>query len=66
VIDVLEQRNGSIVLMVVDVAFTSIGLNYFTVVVLKVGEFSKKFVESGEIKNLKEIVKADINNLRKV
>ncbi len=29
--------------MVVDAAFTSIGLNYFTVVVPKVEEFNKNF-----------------------
>jgi hypothetical protein len=39
--------------MVVDAAFTSIGLNYFTAVVPKVEEFSEKFVKSGKIKILK-------------
>ena len=52
--------------MVVDAAFTSIGLNYFTSVVPKVEEFSRKFVESGRIKNLKELAAADINELREV
>lgn len=61
-----ERWNGSVVLMVVDAAFTSIGLNYFTAVVPKVEEFSKKFVESGKIRNLKELAEADINELRKV
>jgi len=53
-------------LMVVDAAFTSIGLNYFTAVVPKVEEFSKRFVESGRIKSLKELAGADINELREV
>jgi hypothetical protein len=53
-------------LMVVDAAFTSIGLNYFTSVVPRVEEFSKKFVENGRIKSLKELVEADINELREV
>jgi len=53
-------------LMVVDAAFTSIGLNYFTAVVPKVEEFNKKFVESGKIKNLKDLAEADINELRKI
>jgi len=61
-----ERWGGSVVLMVVDAAFTSIGLNYFTAVVPKVEEFNKKFVESGRIKNLKELAKADISELRKV
>ena len=49
-----ERWRGSVVLMVVDAAFTSIGLNYFTSVVPKVEEFNKKFVESGRVKDLKE------------
>jgi polyhydroxyalkanoate synthesis regulator phasin len=49
--------------MVIDAAFTSIGLNYFTAVVPKVEEFREKFVENGKIKNLKELAKANINEL---
>jgi hypothetical protein len=52
--------------MVVDAAFTSIGLNYFTAVVPKVEEFSKRFVENGRIKSLKELAEADINELSEV
>ncbi|MEM3905958.1 MAG: hypothetical protein QXZ17_03680 [Nitrososphaerota archaeon] len=52
--------------MVVDAAFTSIGLNYFTAVVPKVEEFGKKFVKNGKIKKLKALAEADINELRKV
>jgi polyhydroxyalkanoate synthesis regulator phasin len=61
-----ERWRGSVVLMVVDAAFTSIGLNYFTAVVPKVEEFNKKFVENGRIKNLKDLAKADIDELRSV
>jgi len=61
-----ERWGGSVVLMVVDAAFTSIGLNYFTAVVPKVEEFNKKFVKNGRIKNLRELAKADMNELRKV
>jgi len=50
-----ERWNGSVVLMVVDAVFTSISLNYFTVAVPKVEEFNKKFVESGRIRNLREL-----------
>jgi len=53
-------------LIVVDAAFTSIGLNYFTAVVPKVEEFSKRFVENGRIKNLRELAEANINELREV
>jgi len=61
-----RRWGGSVVLMVVDAAFTLIGLNYFTAVVPKVEEFSRKFVESGKIKNLKDLAKAELNELRKV
>ena len=61
-----ERWGGSVVLMVVDAAFTSIGLNYFTAVVPKVEEFNEKFVEGGKIKNLKDLAKADLDELRKV
>ena len=61
-----ERWGGSAVLMVVDAAFTSIGLNYFTAVVPKVEEFNKRFVESGKIKNLRDLVGADVDELRVV
>lgn len=61
-----ERWNKSVVLMIVDAAFTSIGLNYFTAVVPKVEEFNKKFVESGKIKSLKDLAKADTKELRKI
>ncbi len=61
-----ERWGGSVVLMVVDTAFTSIGLNYFTAIIPKVEQFNKKFVESGRIRSLKELAKADIGELREV
>ena len=61
-----ERWGGSVVLMIVDAAFTSIGLNYFTAVVPKVEEFSKKFVEKGRIRDLKDLAEADLEELRKV
>jgi hypothetical protein len=61
-----ERWGGSVVLMVVDAAFTSIGLNYFTAVVPKVEEFNEKLVENGKIRDLKDLAEADINELRKV
>lgn len=61
-----ERWGGSVVLMVVDAAFTSIGLNYFTAVVPKVEEFSKEFVKSGRIRSLKDLAGTDVDELRKV
>jgi hypothetical protein len=52
--------------MVVDAAFTSIGLNYFTAVVPRVEEFNKKFVENGRIRSLRDLADADIDELRTV
>ena len=61
-----ERWGGSVVLMVVDAAFDSIGLNYFTAVVPKVEEFNKKFVESGRIRDLKDLAEADMDELREI
>lgn len=61
-----ERWGGSVVLMVVDAAFTSIGLNYFTAVVPKVEEFRRRFVETGRIRRLRDLAKADMNELREV
>jgi len=61
-----ERWGGSVVLMVVDAAFTSIGLNYFTAVVPKVEEFNRLFVESGRIRGLRDLAVADIDELRRV
>lgn len=62
----IERWNGSVVLMVVDAAFTSIGLNYFTAVIPKIIEFNKKLVESGSIKNIKELSEANIDDLKRI
>ncbi|ODS37047.1 MAG: hypothetical protein A7316_01655 [Candidatus Altiarchaeales archaeon WOR_SM1_86-2] len=59
-----ERWGSSVVLMVVDAAFTSIGLNYFTAVVPKVEEFNNKFVSSGRIKNLNDLAAADTDELK--
>jgi len=61
-----ERWDGHVVLMVVDAAFTSIGLNYFTAIVPKVNEFYKKFVETGKIPCLNEIKDVDVDELRTV
>ncbi|MGQ9781232.1 MAG: hypothetical protein ACUVQ8_03100 [Nitrososphaeria archaeon] len=61
-----ERWNEKVVLMIVDAAFTSIGLNYFTAVVPKVEEFSERFVAAGRIKNLKDLTVIDLEELRKI
>jgi len=47
-----ERWNGSVVLMIVDAAFTSIGLNYFTAVVPKVMKFKGELIDCGRVKGL--------------
>lgn len=61
-----ERWGGSVVLMVVDAAFTSIGLNYFTAVVPKVREFRERFVETGLIRCLRDLAMADVDRLRSI
>jgi hypothetical protein len=53
---------GSIVLMIVDAAFTSIGLNYFKTVVPKIEKFRREFVNTGKIKTLQDLTATDANN----
>lgn len=47
-----KRWGGSVVLMVVDAAFTSIGLNYFTAVVPSVMKFEKELVANGKVRTL--------------
>ncbi len=59
-----ERWGGSVVLMVVDAALTSSGLSYFDVVVPRVKFFSKRFVEKGEVKHLRDLARLDIRRVR--
>ncbi len=61
-----ERWGRSVVLMIVDAAFTSIGLNYFTTIVPKVEEFNRRFVESGRVRSLRELAEADLEELMSV
>jgi len=61
-----ERWDGNVVLMVVDAAFTSIGLNYFQSVVPRVEQFRQEFIEPGRIRTVEELVVADAAELEKV
>ncbi len=61
-----ERWEGNVVLMIVDAAFTSIGLNYFAAVVPKVEEFSETFVRNGKINRLEDLVDTNIDELKKL
>lgn len=52
--------------MVVDAAFTSIGLNYFTAVVPKVEEFNEIFVKTRNVTRLADLAAVALADLRKV
>lgn len=47
-----ERWNGNVVLMVLDTAITSVGVNYFQIVLPKVKAFEKEFVRTGKITSL--------------
>jgi len=57
-----ERWGKNVVLMIVDAAFTSLGLNYFNAVVPKVVEFRR----TERINTLEELAEYDIEKLRKV
>jgi hypothetical protein len=58
--------NGNPILMIVDAAFDSIGLNYFQSVVPKVELFNQQFIVTGQVRVLEDLVKADDTELRKI
>jgi len=61
-----ERWDGNVIVMVVDAAFTSIGLNYFQAVVPKVEKFRKEFVEPGRIRALEGLPSANDKELEKI
>jgi len=64
----LETRRwgGSVVLMVVDAAFTSIGLNYFTAVVPAVLRFEKEFIARCGIRTLNDLTTLEAHAARAI
>lgn len=51
-----QRWHGDAVLMLVDAAFDSIGLNYFQSVVPRVEQFRQKFMETGKIHTFEDLV----------
>ncbi len=51
-----ERWSSNVILMVVDAAFMSIGLNYFISVVPKVAEFREQFIETYKVRFLEDLV----------
>jgi hypothetical protein len=58
--------HGDAILMVVDAAFDSIGLNYFQSVVPKVELFRKRHVETGSITAMEDLANADDTRLLEI
>ncbi len=61
-----ERWDGSVVLMIVDASFTSLGLNYFQAVVPRVEEFKRRFIDNGMIKTVEDLASSDSETLRSV
>ncbi|KXA88627.1 hypothetical protein AKJ37_02215 [candidate division MSBL1 archaeon SCGC-AAA259I09] len=61
-----KRYDGNVVLMVVDAAFDSIGLNYFNSIVPKVLEFEEKFVKEGNVQNLNEFSNLSIEQVKEI
>ena len=57
-----KRWDSNVVLMIVDAAFTSIGLNYFKTVVPKVAKFEEWFVKTGKIESLDDLAAIDVND----
>jgi hypothetical protein len=58
--------HSNALLMIVDAAFDSIGLNYFQSVVPKVELFRQRYVETGHILTLEDLASADVKDLKSV
>ncbi|MGD0355124.1 MAG: hypothetical protein ABSB31_06750 [Dehalococcoidia bacterium] len=62
----VARWHSNALLMVIDAAFDSIGLNYFQSVVPKVELFRQRYVETGKIRTMEDMVKADASELRAI
>ena len=61
-----ERWDGRVVLMIIDAAFTSIGLNYFTAVVPAVERFRITYSEPGIITSCSDLVKTPLSELKNI
>jgi hypothetical protein len=61
-----QRWDGSVLLMVIDASFDSIGLNYFYSIVPKVELIRQHYVETGEMKSLKDLLQTEDEKLYKI
>ena len=50
-----SRWDGNVVLMVVDAAFTSIGMDYFHVVISGLHKFKEQYIDTGEIRSVDDL-----------
>ncbi len=50
-----ERWNGEVSLMIIDAAITSVGVNYFQVVIPKVKDFERNFIKTNIVNSLKSL-----------
>ena len=62
----VARWHSNALLMVIDAAFDSIGLNYFQSVVPKVELFRQSYVVTGKMRTMEDLVKADASELRAI
>ena len=61
-----RRWSSSVPLMVVDAAFTSIGLNYFTAVVPSVMRFEKELMVNGKIRTLRDLTVLQLGQVQSI
>ena len=61
-----ERWHSNTILMVIDAAFDSIGLNYFQSVVPRVEQFRQEFVLTGKVPSFEDFLKVDEAKLRPI
>ncbi len=61
-----ERWDSNIILMIVDAAFTSIGLNYFQTVAPKVEMFSETFITTGKVQVFEDLLSTHNDELEKI
>ena len=61
-----RRWDSNVVLMVVDAAFTSIGLNYFQTVVPKVEKFRLEFIESDRVHTFEDLLATSDAELKSI
>ncbi len=57
-----QRWNGNVILMLLDAAITSVGVNYFQVVIPKVKAFKKDFIDTKKISSFRDLEKINFES----